>query len=691
MRELNVKISARLGRSWRSLWPHLVDYEAVFFDAFKALQPDILHVHDRHPLPGAAKYGRWANETKGVRPVSWLYDAHEFLPTQHMPPPVELQQAWIVAESECIRQADAVVTVTDKIGELLRRRHRLKETPTVLRNLPSLVQADRNPLRTDVRTVLGLAPTVPLAVYVGGITPKRGVATLLDAQNLIPGLHVAIVCKADGDLRSNLREQARRLGTQDRVHLLDYVPASHVSRFISTADVGISALLPSPAHQEAAPTKVSEYLHGGLPVVVSDMRAQAERVRRLGFGKVYASGDPKAMAEALKHVLHHAPEYKERITEDVIRENSWEADISGLESLWARLSPDDRQVRISRRPESFVAVVQANSATRKVWGNALEELGTDTNITHILPQLAGVHGDLTDGRFVLSDEGQRFLDFWRREVAPIQGVFYTNSLSLVEGWRTALTTGILSMSGKPAVRLLGDRSVFDVDRLRSRYPDHWLHEISDKEADRLRSEFATLRESIRENDRMVLTSNLTTRWSLGKNTNFVPAPTNVVNRNDRSEQEAVRIGYSRDEPRSKLERHALDKLQLELGAGITLVEIGATDGAGTLIRCDIFIDSLSADLPTSVGMRAIAAGCVVVTGRCEAQDTAEPNADAYFNTEVPLLHSKPEELQAVIANLLLDRSELTFHCQKSQRFAFEHLSQSAVSSRLLSIISVNDA
>src|SRR5699024_5368318 len=99
-------------------------------------EPDLIHVHDRHPLPGAAKYSLWANSTDGVRPVKWLYDAHEFVPTQHLPPPVEHEQAWIAVESECIRQADAVVTVTDKIAELIHHRHRLKSVPAVVRNLP---------------------------------------------------------------------------------------------------------------------------------------------------------------------------------------------------------------------------------------------------------------------------------------------------------------------------------------------------------------------------------------------------------------------------------------------------------------------------------------------------------------------------------------------------------------------------
>ncbi len=687
-REAGVKASRRLGRSWRTLWPHLVDYETTFFDAFKALEPDIVHVHDRHPLPGAAQYSRWAAQTPGVRPVLWLYDAHEYVPTQHLPPPVEQQEAWIAVEAECIQRADAVLTVTDEIAELLRRSHRLAEAPTVVRNLPSTTQADKNTLRTDVRSAVGLASDVPLAVYAGGIAPQRGVSTLLEAQALFPELHVAVLCKNDGDLREDLRKQAKRLGTQKRLHLLDYVPASHVSKFLSTADVGISALLPSAAHQAAAPTKVSEYLHARLPVVVSDMRAQAERVRRLGFGAIYPSGDSKAMAETLKYVLAHASEYKEKITDGIILENSWEADVPGLESIWANLSPHDRQVQPPKRHEEPVTVFSREGGAEKAWGPAFEVLGKRTSVLTALPQLKRIRGDLTDGRFVLTEDGLRFLDFWRHEAARLRGVFYENPISLVDSWSPALTTGILSMSGKPAIRLLANKTVFDVDRLRARHPYHWLHEISDQEADRLRSEFVELRESIGANDRRVMTNCLTSSWSLGNVSTFLPSPLAVGNRNDRPLHEPLRLGWFADQRRSASERTALESLHSAVGPELNVIEIENQNTSTDLSDFDIIIDSLSADLPTASGLRALAAGCVLVTGSADEQSNPDGRSEVTsVIADMPLVYSSPDAIHSTVTSLLQDRQEVAERRRQSRTFALQQLSLMAVVARMESMIS----
>lgn len=688
-RDAGVKTSARFGRSWRTLWPHLVDYETTFFDAFKALAPDLIHVHDRHPLPGAAKYSRWADRTPGVRSVRWLYDAHEFVPTQHLPPPVEHQQAWIAVERECIQQADAVVTVTDKIADLIRRRHRLETQPTVVRNLPSLRQAEQNDLRTDVRSELGLAPNVPIAVYAGGITPQRGLGTLLDAQPMVPELHVAIICKNDVERRNALRAQAKKLGTEERLHFLDYVPASHVSRFISTADLGISALLPSPAHEEAAPTKVSEYLHAHLPVVVSDMRAQAERVRKLGFGAVYPSGDATAMAQVIQHVLSHDFEFKARITDDVILDNSWEADAPVLKSAWAGLAPVDRKLQIAPKGELYLSMLTTENGERESWGAAFDVLRKTTKVRPTLPRLTAVSGDLTDGRFMLSDDGLRFLEFWRNQVSQLSGVFYEEPISLVDGWDPALTTGILSMSQKPAVRILAGKSYFDVDRLRRDYPHHWLHEISSSEEERLRSEFHEIRQSIRENDRSTVTNCLTTAYSMGHGCTFVPSSCETVQPENRPESNTVRIGWFAGQRRSEAEQTAIRDLKSTVEGPVDLVEIIGDPTVDDLMKFNVFVDALSVDLPTVRGLRALSAGCVLVMGGMRRSSTeVAGKGGPWFGDRIPAVHASPDELALTVQELLEDQNAFETRRSNSLQFAARKLATTVVADRLLSLASV---
>jgi glycosyltransferase involved in cell wall biosynthesis len=106
------------------------------------------------------------------------------------------------------------------------------------------------------------------------------------------------------------------LGVGDRLHVVPYVEADLVPRYLESATVGVSSLLRSPNHDVAVTNKFCEYLAAGLPIVTSDTPAQATLVRDLGLGAVYTAGDPSSLAAALHDVLREAQSLHERIAGD---------------------------------------------------------------------------------------------------------------------------------------------------------------------------------------------------------------------------------------------------------------------------------------------------------------------------------------------------------------------------------------
>ncbi|PRQ10266.1 hypothetical protein C1Y63_12420, partial [Corynebacterium sp. 13CS0277] len=199
---------------WRSLWPQITDYEKLFFDAFTLLRPDLIHVHDRHPMAGAQKYTMLYNaEHPNKPPVKWVYDAHEWLPGQVFSPPARHGAGWITSEKDLMRGANSIITVSPELADNFRKTHRLTRTPGVVVNAPRKgAWGTRDAGRIDIRTDAGVPETAPLAVYVGAIAERRGVLTMVESLQYLPEMHVAYLAARDPRSREMIRNKALELG-----------------------------------------------------------------------------------------------------------------------------------------------------------------------------------------------------------------------------------------------------------------------------------------------------------------------------------------------------------------------------------------------------------------------------------------------------------------------------------------------
>jgi glycosyltransferase involved in cell wall biosynthesis len=135
---------------------------------------------------------------------------------------------------------------------------------------------------------------------------------------------------------SELRQPAEKDGVADRVHILDPVPPDEVVEFNSTADVGVHPLLAGiPNHEMALPNKIFEYMHAGLPIVVTDLRELGSFVRKHGLGEGFRSGDPADMAARVEKVLANPEPYRRAALDPALRtEYSWERQAEVLIAMY---------------------------------------------------------------------------------------------------------------------------------------------------------------------------------------------------------------------------------------------------------------------------------------------------------------------------------------------------------------------
>jgi glycosyltransferase involved in cell wall biosynthesis len=331
-------------RAWRSLEPGLWNYERALGPLIDQLMPDIIHAHDFRMLGVGAR--AVVRARAAGRAVSLVWDAHEFLPGVK---PWRNNARWLPAhrayEREYAPDADAVVTVSDSLADLLQREHSLPRRPTVVLNAP---QIDRdaatltNPT-ADLRHLCGITAQQPLLVYAGSVSVQRGLATLVHALPRLPGVHAALVVPdPSAPYLLELLATANRLGAADRLHVLPYVPYEDVVAFLSAADVGVIPIHHWPNHEIALITKFFEYSHARLPIVVSDVKTMAETVRATDQGEVFRARDVADFVRAIDAVLADPQHYRDAYDKLDSRLSTWtwSAQAEKLDSIYQSLVPD---------------------------------------------------------------------------------------------------------------------------------------------------------------------------------------------------------------------------------------------------------------------------------------------------------------------------------------------------------------
>ena len=137
-------------------------------------------------------------------------------------------------------------------------------------------------------------------LYLGRLTPEKGIATLLRAAALCtkaPGFRLRIA--GDGPQRAELEALAAELGLGERVEFLGFLTGEPLKDALR----GCRAVVLPSEWYENGPYSVMEALSCGKPVIGSAAGGIPEMVREGETGFLFPPGDEAALAAAMQKLL----------------------------------------------------------------------------------------------------------------------------------------------------------------------------------------------------------------------------------------------------------------------------------------------------------------------------------------------------------------------------------------------------
>ncbi len=302
--------TARLHAAARARWnPEMVERIARFLSEHPA---DVAHVHNFFPLLSPAAHVTL--KALGIPVVQTLHNYRlacangAFLRDGRPCEECVVRGPWRAVRWGCLRGSRLASAVWAEATATHRRRGTWHEcvdrfvAPSEFTRR-KLVAAGLPAERIVVKPnpVADPGPPAPPgrgAVYVGRLSPEKGVALLLDAWRTLPGAPPLAIA-GGGPEAASLRERARGI---PGVRFLGEVSRERVQDLLAAAAFAVAPSL----WYEVFPVAVAEAMAAGRAVVASDAGALSELVEHGATGLLFRSGDAASLAAACQSLLDDA-------------------------------------------------------------------------------------------------------------------------------------------------------------------------------------------------------------------------------------------------------------------------------------------------------------------------------------------------------------------------------------------------
>jgi glycosyltransferase involved in cell wall biosynthesis len=225
---------------------------------------------------------------------------------------------WKKFEKKIISIPDHIIAVVDEMKEKLIREYSINsEKITVISNFEKLdfattTETDEIEFKKDTFYI----------VYVGGISPVRGLETVIEAISLFKKrnekVEFILVGSGNQTYLASLIERSKILGCSDKVHFLGQKPFTKINYYIDNANVNIIPHIKNEHTDHTIPHKLFQIMMQKAPLLVSNCKPMERIVKGYVAGFVFQASDPMNLVEKIKE-MQSSPQVVAQCFENAFR------------------------------------------------------------------------------------------------------------------------------------------------------------------------------------------------------------------------------------------------------------------------------------------------------------------------------------------------------------------------------------
>ena len=231
-----------------------------------------------------------------LRGKKLYYDSHEYFTEVpellHRP---GIKKVWETLEKLMLPSLTHTYTVSQAVADAYVEKYHIRMQ--VIRNFPRKAMVSRESgidLKEGGKRIL---------LYQGVVNVDRGLEEAVEAMKYVPDTIFYIAGR--GDIDHALREQVRTSGLEDRVRFLGAIPFEQLPSVTAQADLGLSIeKMVGLNYTYALPNKLFDYIHAGVPVLVSPLPEIKKVLEQYWIGAFIESHDPRHIAEKINALLN---------------------------------------------------------------------------------------------------------------------------------------------------------------------------------------------------------------------------------------------------------------------------------------------------------------------------------------------------------------------------------------------------